>query len=159
VDGITATLISVSPTQINFLMPQQLGFGPHKVIVKRLDWNRESAPLTVTLVANSPTLATITEASGIVRLLAQINGTIRLASPTNIPQPGDILVMYALGVAPGSQVQALADGQDAPVLYAGPAGFPGLTQINLQMPDLGLPNLFLKIGNVVLYFPNLSVQQ
>ena len=52
--------------------------------------------------------------------------------------PGDIVALWGTGMgdATPDQVRVLLGGHAAPVLYAGPApGFPGVDQVNFQVPD------------------------
>lgn len=162
VDGIPATLSVVAPNQVNFQLPPQLGLGQHTVVAKRLDWNSGSVPLKITLVANSPTLATTTEADGTIRVFAQRNGTAELVSPANPAAPGDTLTMYATGLGASALVEAKINGSTATVLYAGATGYDGLSQINVLVPNdttTSLPDLTLFSGDIVLEFPRLTVPQ
>jgi hypothetical protein len=59
------------------------------------------------------------------------------ASPIDLESPGDkvVLQFFAAGVSGPAEVHAQIAGEDAPVLYAGPAGqFPGLEQVSIQIP-------------------------
>lgn len=150
VGGVIASLLYVSPTQINFLMPTGLLPGDTTVVVTREGTSAPAAPITLLDVA--PALFVVD--TGIAAEHA--DGTV---VSTDAPaQPGEVIVVYGTGfgktnpsqkngVVPASaapilmlnQLQVLLDGQALPpqnILYAGiTPGYPGLYQVNVLLPD------------------------
>ena len=81
------------------------------------------------------------EAAGAQIVTAHADGTQSVRSmgalPIDLGPPSDMVVLqfYASGVSGAAEVRARIDGEEAPVLYAGPAGhFPGLEQVSVQVP-------------------------
>ena len=75
-------------------------------------------------------------------------------SASNPASRGTIVSLYATGQGTGSaNVTVTIAGYTAPLLYAGPApGFPGLMQINAQIPagflPPGIQPVVLSVGGV-----------
>jgi len=168
VGGLAARLFYISPSQINFLIPYELGPGSVKIYVARdgvkgpdvtvqlkesspgfFEWNGNLA------VAQHPELCAVSPDSCVV-------------SPDLPAAPGEIIVLYAAGLgytSPATQsgrivqqaaqitsltsFQILLDGNPVPsqnILYAGlTPGFAGLYQINLRLPDSFSPNPIIQI--------------
>ncbi|HTB17593.1 MAG TPA: hypothetical protein VK708_05725, partial [Bryobacteraceae bacterium] len=63
-----------------------------------------------------------------------------LNSASNPAARGSVVSLYATGQGAGATITLTIAGYNAPLLYAGPApGFPGLMQINAQIPSGFLP--------------------
>ena len=164
VGGFFATLLYVSPAQINFLVPVNLIPGQTDISVVRGITRTPTAQIT--LLDAAPALFTANAA--IVAQHADGNAV----SPDSPAHPGEVIVVYGTGLgrtdpaqvegyvprlpAPITlldQLQVLLDGQPVPpesIWYAGIApGFPGLYQINVQLPvDIGpAPELRVALGD------------
>jgi uncharacterized protein (TIGR03437 family) len=164
VNSIQCSLLLISPTQINFLIPYQFTAGTFSLVVAR---DSQAGPsVNIQLNSTSPGLFLW---NGNNAVAVHLNG--QSISPTAPAVPGEIVVLYAGGLgrtAPdatsgqlateafpiyySSQLQVLFNGIPcAPrnVLYAGLApGFAGLYQINLLLPsDLAAnPQIQLQVG-------------
>lgn len=59
-----------------------------------------------------------------------------LPSPLNLGAPADTLYieLYGTGIRGAASIQVYAGGQSIPVLYAGPATFAGLDQVDISIP-------------------------
>jgi uncharacterized protein (TIGR03437 family) len=164
VGGIFASLLSVSPTKVNFIIPASLLPGQTNIVLVRDFIVTPTAQIT--LLDAAPAL--FVEDS---RVAAQhADGS--LISPDTPAHPGEVIVVYGTGLGrtdptqidgsiPRSlapivllnQLQVLLDGQPIPVeniLYAGIApGFAGLYQINLRLPtEIGAtPEIRVAMGD------------
>ena len=164
VNAFAASLLFVSPTQINFLVPYALSPQTVSVIVVR---DTVAGPVASVILNNtSPGLFLWGGNNAIATHLSGL-----LVSTQSPAHAGEIIVTYAGGLgrtAPdiaggqlataafslyyASQLQILFNGHPCPpgcVLYAGLApGFAGLYQINLKLPaDIGVnPEIRIVIG-------------
>jgi uncharacterized protein (TIGR03437 family) len=160
VEGITANLFFVSPTQINFLIPYLLAPGTVSLFVAH---DSLAGPL-VQLQLNS-TAPGLFVYNGFI-LATHLNGSlISAAAPA---RPGEIIVVYVAGlgwtspntdagrlvtsaasIVLAAQTQVLLDGTACPqssLLYVGLApGFAGLYQINMIVPPMTPVNPELRV--------------
>jgi uncharacterized protein (TIGR03437 family) len=164
VDGIFASLLSVSPTQVNFLIPSSVLAGETDIALVRDGTATQTTQIT--LLDAAPALFLVDTG------IAATHGDGSLISPDSPAQPGEEIVIYGAGFGRTSprqidgaiprmpaqitlldQLQVLLDGQAVPaenVLYAGiTPGHPGLYQINLRLPpDIGAsPEVRVAIGD------------
>jgi uncharacterized protein (TIGR03437 family) len=162
VGGLFASLLYVSPTQINFLMPGILLPGQTTISVVRESTFTPPAPVTLLNVA--PAVFVVNS------LIAAEHADGSVVTADSPAHPGEVIVVFCTGLGgtnpqqidglvPAAaapillmgQLQVLLDGQPAPpqnILYAGiTPGFPGLYQINVQLPaDLtGSPALQVQL--------------
>ena len=147
-DGRPATLFYVGANQINALAPAQFiadSSTEISVIVNGLtiaDWKSPVA-------AAAPGIFTSGNGTGPAAANNQ-DGSINSAS--NPAARGSIISLYATGQGNGSGAVSLTIGSyPAQLLYAGPApGFPGLMQINAQVPGgflgPGIQPVVLNVG-------------
>ncbi len=148
-DGQPATLFYSNATQINALAPTTLSPGSSTVMSIVVD-GAGLASSSVPVVAAAPGIFT-TGSSGQAAAVNQ-DGTVNSAS--NPAARGSVIALYATGQGSGSPaVTVNIAGYPAPVLYAGPApGFPGLMQINAQIPGGFLPpgiqSVVFSVGSV-----------
>jgi uncharacterized protein (TIGR03437 family) len=160
---ILAPVISVSPTQVTFLIPNTLVAGQTNVVLVRN--NLQTPPSQITLLPAAPGLFMVD-----TLLLAQhSNGS--LITPVSPAQPGESIVVYSTGLGPTnprqldgvipkvpapivllSQLQILLDGQpldSSAIQYAGiTPGTAGVYQINFTLPAgiTDSPALQISIG-------------
>jgi uncharacterized protein (TIGR03437 family) len=164
VGGIFASLLYVSPTKVNFIMPASLLAGQTNIVLVRDFIVTPTAQITLldaapALFADNSTVAA-----------QHADGS--LISPDAPAHPGEVIVVYGTGLGrtdptqidgsvPRSlapiillnQLQVLLDGQPVPaenILYAGiTPGSAGLYQINLRLPmDIGAtPEVRIGVGD------------
>jgi uncharacterized protein (TIGR03437 family) len=167
-------LFFVSPTQLNFLIPDEVPVGGATLEVLRA--GTPIASQSVLIADSSPSLFTANQngrgvpAAEVVRVAANgtqvvspaftCSGTPAVCSPATIDLGSTTdttyLVLYATGVrnrAAGSNVRVLIQGIPAEVVYAGSqAQFAGLDQINAIIPQglrgVGNATVNLTIGAV-----------
>jgi uncharacterized protein (TIGR03437 family) len=149
-DGQPATLFYTSATQINALAPANLAANSAtqmSIVVNGVAIAGSSAPV----VAAAP--GVFTTAGGIGQAAAT-NQDGSLNSAGNPAARGSVVSLYATGAGSGaSGVTVTIAGYNAPLLYAGPApGFPGLMQMNAQIPcgflPPGIQAVVMSVGGV-----------
>jgi uncharacterized protein (TIGR03437 family) len=147
-DGQPATLFYTSATQINALAPASLATNPTAQISIVVD-GAAVAGSSVQVAASAPGIFTATGATG---QAAAVNQDGTLNSPSHRAVRGSIVSLYATGQGSGMEnVSLTIDGYSAALFYAGPApGFPGLMQINAQIPSdfplTGVQPVLLSVG-------------
>jgi uncharacterized protein (TIGR03437 family) len=160
---IFAPVLSVSPTQVTFLIPSALVAGQTNVVLSRD--NLRTQPAQITLLAAAPGLFVVNSQ------LAAEHGDGSLITTASPAQPGETIAVYGTGLGPTnprqldgviptapaqitllSQLQVLLDGQAldrSSIQYAGiTPGSAGVYQINFTLPaDLvDSPTLQVAIG-------------
>jgi uncharacterized protein (TIGR03437 family) len=135
-DGGPATLFYTSATQINALAPGNLKPGSSTAISILVD-GATVATSSVPVATAAPGIFTI----GATGQAAALNQDGSLNSVMNPADRGSVVSIYATGQGSGAaNVTLTIAGYNAPLYYAGPApGFPGLMQINAQIPCGFLP--------------------
>jgi uncharacterized protein (TIGR03437 family) len=135
-DGQPATLFYTSATQINALAPGTLTPGSSTAINIVVD-GATVATSSVPVATAAPGIFTI----GATGQAAALNQDGSLNSATNPADRGSVVSIYVTGQGSGTGTVTLTiAGYSAPLFYAGPApGFPGLMQINAQIPCGFLP--------------------
>jgi len=157
-----AYILYTSATQVSAILPSTVPAGTANVIVT---YNgQSSAPVSVK-VANSAFGAFTKNSSGSGPVIAQ-NFVSATSTPINglttSAQPGQVIILYGTGLgaisAPdntpppvanvGSNVTISVGGQTITPLYAGRAPqFPGLDQINFQLPTGGAASKVAAAGS------------
>jgi uncharacterized protein (TIGR03437 family) len=160
--AIPLSYVRVSPAQINAQLPFEIRLGSASLIVDVNDG--ASAPVSFMVVATAPEIFRSTGSRGLA-----INQDQTINGPDAPAPPGSVIIMYVTGQgavdhpvptgAPGlssplarpvAPVSATLDGQHVNVQFLGLApGFVGISQANLQIPDIepGDHKLVIKIGN------------
>jgi len=142
------------PTQLAGILPSRTPTGTGTLIVRNN--GRSSAPASITVVRSAFGMLTVSgDGSGAARLQDASQGYQELSS-TRATNPGNFLVFYGSGVGatPAADetvaqtganasgdltsipITVTIGGKNAPVLYRGRTAFPGLDQINVQVPAL-----------------------
>jgi len=136
-DGQPATLFYTSATQINALAPVSLTANSNTTVSVVVDGAAAAGSL-LPVVAAAPGIFT---ASGGTGQAAANNQDGSLNSASNPAARGSVISLYATGQGSGQgEITLNIAGYSAALLYAGPApGFPGLMQINAQIPTGFLP--------------------
>ena len=143
-DGVSASVLSASPFQVNALVPAAVSPGSHTLTVHSAYGTVQQ---TVAVSALAPAIFIAPDGSGI---LVNPDGT--LNSPSNPITAGQTLIVYATGLgataAQGAYsvtttpVSVVLNGQTLPVAFAGLApGFPGVYQVNVLIPATTPPGL------------------
>lgn len=148
VNGVLASLLYVSPTQVNFILPSNLDAGTATILVRSPKGNYAMG--TSQIATAAPAIFTADASGrGDAAALATTDGVNYVYAPFAVTVNGrpNILVLFGTGfrhaVATSStdengvaeSVRVTIDGLDAPVLYAGAQGeYIGLDQINVEFP-------------------------
>ena len=148
VNGVPASLLYVSPTQINFIAPSNLDTGTATIIVSNANGSYAMGTSQVAAVAPAIFTADAT-GRGDAAALATIDGFKYVPQPFDLTVNGkpNILVLFGTGIrnaaAPNptdnngvaEAMRVTIDGLEANILYAGAQGqFIGLDQINVEFP-------------------------
>jgi uncharacterized protein (TIGR03437 family) len=124
-NGLPATILYNSATQINLLVPAGLATLSSAQLVVTVD-GAISAPMTVALAPFEPGIF----AGAVLNQDSTTNSTSSGAAA------GSVIYFYATGLSGSGTITARIGGTELTNLYyAGPApGFPGVQQINLTIP-------------------------
>jgi uncharacterized protein (TIGR03437 family) len=159
VNGVSAPLYYVSPTQIDLQIPYETGAGP---AVLGLNNNGQIASFPIQVTATAPGLFpfAIDAIKGNLTLVVQQNQILTLY----ITGDGDVTPTLATGAtppfntnpakypAPRQPLSVTIGGVSAPVGFAGiPNGVAGVTQIDMTVPanaPLGQQPLVVTVGGV-----------
>ena len=145
-----APLLYVSPSQINFVVPDSIALGEGTLAIRKGGQSRQVGTLEV--VPQSPEILMVSnrdlapagynllvKPGGAQSLhpLFQCSGDVCQPAPAFIDDAGSYLVLFAtgLGRSTTNDVQCFINGVGVTVQYAGPQGLPGLQQINILLPD------------------------
>lgn len=175
VNGQLASVLYVTPTQVNFQVPWETALGPATVTVA-VNGGPSNA-VTVNVLGAAPGLFSTSSGQAIVQ-----NSDYTLNSPTNPAKVGSTIVAYLSGS--GTVSPPVADGAIAPigtlvylnsgssatigsstaqVAFAGLApGFVGLVQVNIVVPSglaTGTYPLTVTIGSETSNSATISVTQ
>ena len=164
IEGIFVSLLYVSPSQINFLIPSNLKPGN---VTLRLIKQGLALDARIKLLDAAPALFAVAD-----RVTAtHADGS--SISPDAPARPGEIIVVYCAGLGRTNPLQlygmiprsaasillldglrVLLDGQPVPsenILYAGiTPGYAGLYQVNLRLPEMVTkdnPELVVALGD------------
>jgi uncharacterized protein (TIGR03437 family) len=173
-----AGLLYVSPTEVDYQIPDTVGLGPATVTVTAGDGTTASGPINVLPYApglfavNSAGLSAsfadcVTSDGGQTTILTSqvVNGAL-VAVPLNLGAcQQTVLELWTTGLdeAETSNVEATIGGLYATVLYAGPQGaYPGVDQVNVVVPQslagAGNVPIVLSIGGVTSNTVNVTIQ-
>jgi uncharacterized protein (TIGR03437 family) len=143
-----APLFYVSPTQINYQIPTGTVAGPAIVIIRGSDGTVSMGSTIVKSVA--PAIFTTSQTGdGAAAAIDGYDGSLAPFAAKSVNGSPNIIAVFASGLGEdatdvdgniASGVEALIDGQQVPVLYAGRApGYAGLNQINVMFPNAIIP--------------------
>ena len=149
-DGQSATLFYTSATQINALAPDSLAANSSTTMSIVVN-GAAIAGSSIPVVDCVPAIFTVSGGTGPA---AANNQDGSLNSAANPAARGSVVSLYATGQGSSTgNVSLNIAGYNAPIFYAGAApGFPGLMQINAQIPGGFLPpgiqTVLLSVGGV-----------
>lgn len=123
-DGAPAKLFYVSETQLNLLVPPETAGKSSAQVVVTVD-GESGAPQRVSLAAVSPAIFQ----GGVLNQNNSVNG------PGSGAPPGSVLQIFATGLPAAGVFVKIHDRDNLAPLYAGPAGFDGVQQVNVRVPD------------------------
>jgi len=174
-----APLFYVSPTQVNYEIPEGTAAGPATVTIKNQNGTTQTA--TIQIGNTSPGLFQL-NSSGLVTawVLPVISGTAQKlvpvyqlnASKSVVALPVDLgpsteqvyLEMYGTGIRNATSVTATVGGVSVPVLYFGAApGFAGEDQVNVgplprSLAGQGVVSIVLAAGGQTANTVNINIQ-
>jgi uncharacterized protein (TIGR03437 family) len=127
---ISAQILSVDSGAVVVVVPPQIDVAGN-VAIQVLNNTAQIAQITAVVAAAAPGLFTNSAGQAMA-----VNEDGTLNSATNPAARGSIVVLYGTGQGiSGLPVAVTVGGNAANVLYSGPvAGYPGLWQLNVQMP-------------------------
>ncbi len=146
----TAPLIFVSPSKVAFEVPSTVAAGKAQVTVTSPGSTQTASNIVIAPVA--PALFTANGSALLVgwavsvsssgaqtvesALVANADGSYTAAPVSGVATNKVYLAFYATGVqaAGPANVTVTVNGVNAPVLYAGNGGYPGIDQVNVQLP-------------------------
>lgn len=166
INGVAAPLIYASPTQLNLIVPYELGSyeaGNSSVANFLVQVaGMQSAVWGVPIVPSAPSIFTLNASGEGPGAIVNQDGSIN--SPSNPATPGSVIEIYATGggqTSPPSLTGAIAQakanltlpvtvtiaGANAQVLYAGnaPSEAEGVVQINAIVPQNVTPGVPLSV--------------
>jgi uncharacterized protein (TIGR03437 family) len=169
VNGTPTGLFYVSPTQINFLMPES-AIGTTNVVVNGSNGERtEGAVLTApnpaiftaNSSANGVAAALVTSDGRSFQRVFDANGNAVPISAGNPGQP-NYLILFGTGMRTQGPVQVRIGGRDCNVVWSGAHSlYAGLDQINVQLPDslrgVGTVTVVVTVGGFVANFAQINI--
>jgi uncharacterized protein (TIGR03437 family) len=160
VNGITThpALYYTSPTQVAAVLPANTPVGNGNLTMTY--HGLASAPFAIRVVRAAPGLNTYGTNTGVA---TDANGSV--LTFTNSASPGQTIVLWATGIgadpsdsdttfsssphAINSNLQVFFGGASARILYQGSAGYPGVNQINVVIPDSVATGCWVPVAAVV----------
>jgi uncharacterized protein (TIGR03437 family) len=147
VGGLSGQITSAAASQVNFIVPASAPVGAATISVRA--GGQELANGQATITATGPGVFVLQPDQSQPGAVENQDSTINTSA--NPAAQGSIVQIFATGFAPAPLEVFFAD-TPATVLYSGPvAQFPGLWQINAQVPSTGSGQIpiFLISGNLV----------
>jgi uncharacterized protein (TIGR03437 family) len=143
VNGITAPILYVSSTRVDFLCPNSVPGNAHQIVVETP--NAATQPVYATARDLAPGIFSV-DGSGSGQGLAFHAGGSRLAMVRNHQyasqpaQPGDSMVVYATGIDGSASVSVNVGGIQVAADSVSPvSGLSGLTQLSFTVPQAATP--------------------
>jgi uncharacterized protein (TIGR03437 family) len=152
--AMPASLVYVSPAQINFVLPDGLAEGSAHVVLQSGTGARDLGFAELRSVA--PGLFSLNgSGSGAGAVVALDADGHQVGFPVDVSQGPVYISLYGTGIrgAALSDVQVSIGDNSVPVMYAGAQGtFPGLDQVNVRLPvslaGAGEVSVRLQVGGV-----------
>jgi len=160
VNGFTThpALYYTSPTQVAAVLPANTPVGSGNLVMTY--HGLASAPFAIRVVRSAPGLNTYGTNTGVA---TDANGSV--LTFTNSASPGQTIVLWATGLgadasdsdttfsssphAVQTNLQVFFGGAPGRILYQGSAGYPGVNQINVVIPDSVATGCWVPVAAVV----------
>lgn len=165
VNDAPASLFYVSPTQINFLMPQTNAGAVNVVVTGSGGQRTEGAALTgpnPAIYVSNRVVAALTTADG--RTYGRTVDGSGNPIPVSVSLGGkpNYLILFGTGLRDQSAVLVKVGGTVCPVIWSGPhPQFAGLDQINTQLPEslrgAGLTGVTVTAGGFVANLAQITI--
>lgn len=131
-DGLIASPLYITPTQLSVVAPPGLAGVRETNIIVEMNFDWRSTPVKIPVWPARPGLFTA-DATG-KGPAAALNENTTVNSPTNPAKKGEIIVLWGTGGGVESLPQKVyIDGIESEILYA--AGKDGLWQLNVRIPE------------------------
>ncbi len=169
VNGTSTGLFYISPSQINFLMPDTAIGTIYLTIIGSGGERTEGALLT----APNPAIFTMnSRGSGVAAALVTSDGrnfqsvanSSGAATPISVGSAGrpNYLVLFGTGLRTQGPVQAKIGGRDCTVVWSGPhSQLAGVDQVNVQLNDslrgAGTVNVIVTVGGFIANFTQVNI--
>jgi uncharacterized protein (TIGR03437 family) len=148
VAGLPAQLLSVSPDEIDALVPAQAAIPQNTVVPLVVTSGAGSGAYNIRLTRNAPAILTRNDGSG-QALVYDSN-----FREVNTVGPQDTVILYATGLGPSDASGQVVDAVEvyigerkAQLLFAGLApGMPGIYQLNVTAQAPATDRLYLRTG-------------
>jgi uncharacterized protein (TIGR03437 family) len=145
--GLPASLLSISPTEIDALIPSQTAIPQNTVVPLAVTAASGSVTYNIRLTRNAPAIFTSPDTGQALVFDANFR-------PVDTVGPQDIVILYATGLGPTDSAGRVVDAVDvyigdrkAQVLFAGLApGLPGIYQLNVIAPPPATDRIYLRSG-------------
>jgi uncharacterized protein (TIGR03437 family) len=167
VNGVTrlAPLYYVTPKQIGAILPSDIPVGTGTITVNNTGTMSTPAPIIV--VQSAFGVLTLNNGTGPA---AAFNSSYQYLGASNAANPGDVILLWGTGLGPvpnDLQQSAVATppeidigGIPAKIWYAGRSQYPGLDQINVEVPA-GVSGCYVSVvvrnGSTVSNFASIPV--
>lgn len=130
-DGLTATPLYITPTQLSVVAPPGLAGARETNVIVEMNFDWRSTPVKIPVWPARPGLFTADATGKGPAAALNENGTVN--SPSNPAKKGEIIVLWGTGGGVESLTQKVfIDGIESEILYA--AGKDGLWQLNVRIP-------------------------
>lgn len=174
VNGVTThgILYYVSPNQIDAIIPSSTPVGTGQITVT-VEGAGTGAPAPITIVQSAFGMLSLNGVGNGPAAVYDVNSN--YVSPTNAANPGDFITLWGTGLGPVTSDETIAQqptdltnipievdigGQAAFVQYHGRSQYPGLDQINVQVPQ-GISGCYVSVvvrtGDTVSNFGTIPV--
>jgi uncharacterized protein (TIGR03437 family) len=161
VGNLPASLLYVSPSQVNALIPLEVAIPANTVVPLVVTTAGGSSRYNIRLTRNAPGIFTQVTDDGTFPLL--FDGSFR---SVNMVRAQDTLIFYATGLGPVDSSSRVVDNVEvyigerrAQVLFAGlAAGLPGVYQVNVIAPVPATDRLYVRSGGWQSNILNVAIQ-
>lgn len=158
VAGLQAPLLSVSPHEIDALVPSQAAIPQNTVVPLIVTSGAGSVTYNIRLTRNAPAIFTSPDTGQAL----VFDASFRQADTIG---PQDTVILYATGLGPTDSSGRVVDEAEvyigerkAQVMFAGlAAGLPGIYQLNVIVPPLATDRIYLRSGGFQSNIVNIGI--
>ena len=160
VGGLPASLLSVSPNEVDALIPSQVAIPQNTVVSVKVTSAAGSITYNIRLTRNAPAIFTAPDGSGSAMVFDSN------FQPVNTVGALDTVILYATGLGPTDSsgrvvddVEVYIGDRKAQVLFAGlAAGFPGVYQLNVTAAPPATDRIYLRSGGFQSNIANIGIR-